>query len=672
MMRSSSGPTGGGPYRLTTAVGELKATPAQMPTKTKAKANRRTRVPQRVLLPPKPLPVLSDGAVDRLRLDGKKLDLGLRDAVTDIPFNLSLTEAPTITLQVNDPERVITSAGILDRDRDGVLDGSVRLNLDGIQFALSRVERGDDFELVFEPRLVEVLRRDTKRRKAHRDQLTRAMFVYSLIREAERKHKIRIPVFIPELRDKQRIGRVAPEPETRSRRQTSKRDEDRKPGLPSGRLRGKGPVLTQGQLRNAELALDTAESDRAPERAMLALLTACIVEAPDFDNPTGGDRTSVGILQLLSTHLGGSTSTNGGRRDVQLVCHIFLTRGFTGAGGAIKLARENRSWSPGQIAQACQGSAHPGRYDQYLGQAKAILAAWTGGGGSIAASRGSTKTVNKRYAFTRGQGAKKESTWGASGRLAEEVGWRRFATASTFVMASDEELIRQRPMMTVAEGDDGIEDVAWTVYANRAVDEATLQVRAKAWRVEQGRVLELVDEGPASGRWLVSAVSGSMYGSECEVSLLRPARKKPEPAPETRTVTIPGRDAQASDSDGRVRKAGGAKGIVEDAAAIAAQFDTVVVSDYRPGDPKDHGSNDADKAARDIAVQGIDALVGPPSPKIDRAVVAIGRAFGKNYGDGKSTIIDTFNWRGFRIQIIWRTPLYGGHMGHIHIGARKL
>ena len=123
---------------------------------------------------------------------------------------------------------------------------------------------------------------------------------------------------------------------------------------------------------------------------------------------------------------------------------------------------------------------------------------------------------------------------------------------------------------------------------------------------------------------------------------------------------------------GSVSARGGAKAIVDGAAAIARPFGTHVVSAYRPGDPKDHGSNDADRAARDIAKPGVDAIKGPPSPELDRAMVAIGEAFGRNYGDGRKSVVDTFNWQGFRIQIIYRTPAYGGHLGHIHIGARKL
>ena len=79
-------------------------------------------------------------------------------------------------------------------------------------------------------------------------------------------------------------------------------------------------------------------------------------------------------------------------------------------------------------------------------------------------------------------------------------------------------------------------------------------------------------------------------------------------------------------------------------------------------------------AARDIGVRGIDLLAGPPSPKLDEACAAIGAAFGKDYGSGKTgpfQSADNISFKGFRVQIIWRTSKWGGHMGHIHIGVRK-
>jgi hypothetical protein len=140
----------------------------------------------------------------------------------------------------------------------------------------------------------------------------------------------------------------------------------------------------------------------------------------------------------------------------------------------------------------------------------------------------------------------------------------------------------------------------------------------------------------------------------------------------------------ASVATGNLTTNGGAKGIVDQIfriALAAGGSGVYVCSDYRPGDTvgsgaaSDHSQNNTTQAARDIAVQGIDALVGPPSPKLDRAVVAIGNALGRDYGNGKSGPFqnaDNINWNGYRIQIIWRTPQWGGHMGHIHCGVKKL
>lgn len=125
---------------------------------------------------------------------------------------------------------------------------------------------------------------------------------------------------------------------------------------------------------------------------------------------------------------------------------------------------------------------------------------------------------------------------------------------------------------------------------------------------------------------------------------------------------------------------GGARKIVEAAVSIAAQFgDKVyVASDYRPGstttsgNPSDHSQNNATRAARDIGHRGTDALTGPPTHDLDKACVAIGAAFGRKYKLGATVDADQFHWHGFQVEIIWRTPKYGGHMGHIHVGAHRV
>jgi len=130
---------------------------------------------------------------------------------------------------------------------------------------------------------------------------------------------------------------------------------------------------------------------------------------------------------------------------------------------------------------------------------------------------------------------------------------------------------------------------------------------------------------------------------------------------------------------GDVSGSGGAKGIVDALAALAAREGgegVYVGSDYREGSTtssgnmSDHASNDANAAARDIGVRGIDLIVGPPSPKLDRACQAIVEKLGGRYAPG-TRIVENFHVRGFRVQVIWHTPEYGGHMGHIHVGARR-
>lgn len=117
----------------------------------------------------------------------------------------------------------------------------------------------------------------------------------------------------------------------------------------------------------------------------------------------------------------------------------------------------------------------------------------------------------------------------------------------------------------------------------------------------------------------------------------------------------------------------GARAMVERAVKLVELMHPAlyVVSAFRPGDPMDHGSNDWDKAARDVAYPGRDALKGPPHRDLDDAAVIIGRAFGRKY-EWAEPSVDTHHWNGWRVQVIWRVPAYGGHLGHVHLGIHRL
>lgn len=102
----------------------------------------------------------------------------------------------------------------------------------------------------------------------------------------------------------------------------------------------------------------------APYRAQIALISAGWVESR-LQDLAGGHADSAGWLQLRVGLWGRARA-----RSVKRSAHAFLLSGFTGRGGAIALAR--RGWSPGVIAQAVQGSAHPGRYHAASARARRL------------------------------------------------------------------------------------------------------------------------------------------------------------------------------------------------------------------------------------------------------------------------------------------------------------
>jgi hypothetical protein len=180
-----------------------------------------------------------------------------------------------------------------------------------------------------------------------------------------------------------------------------------------------------------------------------------------------------------------------------------------------------------------------------------------------------------------------------------------------------------------------------------------------------------------------------MFSGLAEITLSKPTDELLEPAPEIGTRQVDngggglgklGDGAGAMGGKGAIDDSGGSKGIVDSALFLAQAVGgskIYLVSGYRPnsvttsGNSSDHSSNSEWKAARDIGHQGTNALTGPPTHDLDMAAVAIGEAFGRKYKLG-TTVIDTFHWRGYRVQVLWRTPQFGGHMGHIHIGSEKL
>lgn len=459
-----------------------------------------------------------------LILNGRALTTNFDQAVVSASVERSIEAASTLTLAVHDPRRVLLAAGVLDVASDLTVGGVHRFRL--VQVAKS----GDTFSMTFEDRDVARLRLAKKPRKASRGKVTRAEFAKSLVDETPG-----VRFFCPDLHRVQPFTRAdadsvrkAPASAAKRSGSSSARASGFAPGV---RLRGKEGTLGADQLRNAAAALTEAARLDAPPKATLALVMACIIEAPDFKNPTGGHDSSVGILQLLNIHLGGSVAA---RRDIPRVVNLFLTKGFTGKGGAIAIAKANPSMTAGQVAQAVQGSAHPGRYDAVGSQARAIVEAFGGGGAAGREDAGGSEpgTYGRRYEFSRGTTDGEEDTWTALGRLAEEVRRRRFLIDREVVFAFDRDLMKQAPRMTISEDSRGVDWIDFEWDTGKKVETCTVVCRADMWLARPGDVAVVEDSGPADDRWLIAKISGDLFSISRSVELVRATQPKGEPRSE--------------------------------------------------------------------------------------------------------------------------------------------
>lgn len=149
-------------------------------------------------------------------------------------------------------------------------------------------------------------------------------------------------------------------------------------------------ALTHEQRRVAYHIYDVGRRKHASRRQILAALETGLVES-HLTNPHHGDGTSIGWRQETASSYPGVN-----RLSVRGAAGRFFTE-IQGAHGG----------TPGQMAQAVQRSAFPGRYDAVQGQAKDILH-WleknygslkAGGGGGITIPGGEGVKLSHQSVF---------------------------------------------------------------------------------------------------------------------------------------------------------------------------------------------------------------------------------------------------------------------------------
>jgi hypothetical protein len=153
-------------------------------------------------------------------------------------------------------------------------------------------------------------------------------------------------------------------------------------GKYAGKVTIKGGSTSRAQRQILARAIAYADKVKAPYQAKIAVITALIQEseAKNLGTPSADGYGSYGVLQGLERYHNRKNLMNPEYQfGVFFGQNKKYPKGFTGKGNAISLAK--RGMSPGNIAQAVEGSAYPDRYATTVGEAKKILRYYRAGSG---------------------------------------------------------------------------------------------------------------------------------------------------------------------------------------------------------------------------------------------------------------------------------------------------
>lgn len=485
-----------------------------------------------------------------------KIKFDAVEMITGATLARSITGASTVEIELQDHLRSLL--------RSGLLNSKLDIEIDGLWFRLVGVKKaGDTFTLTFEQREIAVLRTYSKFKIANRTRATRAEFINNLIREVK---EFRIPTVIPEKRKVQPIERASDEPtqfevitektpgipEETGRPESSasvfgeyikSRDPLASvkfiPGvtdfptaqrLASGALTVKGVRPTNEQIQNANTILSVGKSMGAVRKVLVASIMTAIQEST-LRNLPGGDRDSAGLFQQRGN---GAWGTYEDRTDPATAARMFFQK-------AMKVHASDPTRPYWDLAQTVQVSAFPEAYAQWRTEAERFVTAYGVPGGDTESSAAEANSMMEDFSasgdffFYRGEIAdggktrKPENSWDCIQRLADEVNWRAFFVAGTFYYLAEDDLFKQKPLMTIGEFSEGVEGLDGDYTLNSKSATLDLTARVGRWTAPPGSVVVVKDMGPWNGRWLVTEYSRDLFDARASITLSKPRPRLPEP-----------------------------------------------------------------------------------------------------------------------------------------------
>lgn len=446
-------------------------------------------------------------------------------AVLEASITRTISGASNIQIVVHDPERKLL--------RKKLLEEKWNMRFDGLNFRYKGATKsGPDITMSFIEENAARMQEVFGARKAYRDQVTRAEFVLSEVREVPGPD---IPVRIFELHKDQPIKTEKDRQEKKDKQNDSGEEHTQgEYGLGSsdvGKVKLKTIGAQPGQIHILDTVLDTGMSVGVSFKLLVCAVMTVTQEsnAEDLNIVSGPNGEGMGPFSQTApwrAEYGG-----GVHGDVVACAQSFFKV-------AAKLDKANPGMAKGPLCQEIQKAGAGELYSQWEEESTATVETFLGGSdvGSV------EQTVKERYAFER---EKKESAWKNVGNLANEVHWRRFMVAGRLFYVPDTYLMRAKRRAIIDEEDSGIDNIDFEDHENLEVLEATVKCRANYWRVPPGCIVQLDKRmGPAAGAYLVTSIEGSLFESEkdIEVKIHKPAKPLKEPAPETRTqsLSVPG------------------------------------------------------------------------------------------------------------------------------------
>jgi murein DD-endopeptidase MepM/ murein hydrolase activator NlpD len=477
-----------------------------------------------------------------MMMRGKK-DFNFEEGVLGGDVERTIDGASTVTLRIIDRERIFRNSGYLQTECD--------IKIDGLYFRLVRVEKdGDLFTLTFEDREVSIMRTYDEPKMVEWGKVSRQWFIWNMVKEPKEFKPSGIPVTIEDLQKSTPITKSGetvflPPPGVRAvdrdfgLEQSYVRDPTR-PGQMIPYLTVKGRPADQEQITNAEIILNTAlgvvglTSNRLQKIATCAIMTA--ITESTIHNYIGGDDGSTGVFQQIPG-MGWPASHN----------VAADAAGFLKAAVAYDKLHPNAPYW--LLCADVQKPAEENRkeYAKWRSEASHFVLSFGISGGTPGVPGPGVNNMNWSlpkaidYQYTRGTPGEdetgqlewdKENTWDCTGRMADEVNWRRFMVSGRFYFVSEPYLFKSKPRVVLSEKSPGVDEVNFTYDVGQKNAQVTVNARIDRWKAPPGTIAWIQDEGPINGKWLVDTVSRPLFSNNGKITLKKPRPKLPEPTKE--------------------------------------------------------------------------------------------------------------------------------------------